>query len=1478
MGRTKKTPNKRENLGLGNCSLSTIGEFIPLFRKKRSKKASLSEKALRSYSLILAQPEHEDYLMGELRIGSTSNILPKKINVCKISFKATEDHSAVILTFSRSSVIIKALDDISFLKDAVQTRMFSFKIVRREEYVYFKLYLISVPLPKFYPKLRKCIKSAFLLFYNIESNTEPQPNTVCKSLSNTELNDLYLKLQEKRHKMEYFEGELSLQQLKPKLRPYQEKAVRWMIYREHLASDKNENMHPIFQKVTLKSNKDIYFDKYTGWIEKACPLIQGNWKGGILADEMGLGKTVEVLALILSNKMLKNTQIKKEKIGGSDSEPELVIKTQPKKRKMIDKDHEDYKNSIKKNKVCTSARTVSSGSRKSATFQALQSIYDRTLSEYCTTGSREEPEECRIQCICGSTIDDGSVECEKCGKWQHSACLGWRRNLGKYVCPQCWETLPLLQSKATLIVAPVALRSQWCREMRTHLRSSLKVLNYEGYTATPVYPTELQNYDIVITTYAVLQAEMKWTETGQPVNLRKKRKYWPGGSPLVRVFWWRLCLDEAQTVETPGRIVSLMSGKIPAQHRWAVTGTPMAKGVTDIYGLIDYLKMEPYADYDTWKHILYDPYLKGDKEPMYNFLGKVLWRTTKESVLDQINIPQQTHQLHVLELSAVEKFYYNREHEYSARDFLKMSEKFDPESLLENLDKKDLKNLMAPLLSLRQACSDPGAVRGKGRYLSLKKKTSSMKDLLEALILKNRNDCEESLRLTVSSINGLAGIYLLMEKPEQAIGEYRKVLQLAARFSLDEKEGNLTIDKLPMIHAMYNLAEVLVIHPSSEHTLRDGTLKDDRIALEKQYIEKFMEETASAKKSYECLTTAVEKYEGQFLLKHGQWYSDGFDWVSLNNFDNDLLARIETATDNAHINIDFRSETTRTLLRKTYNWHLDLDELREALFKALNEIYEEDVETKNISIKSELVNRARDCHLRPQQQKNKKGNSKCLICLSNVKLKDYETALFTIKKRSETFEEMSLVGSWKPRFEEILLKALLGFLKSKNSIPNLIKDGENHVLLMDTLKKEFKEIRKFWTMLDSQVCARDELHICKVRLQLKSTGEQSKDKTSKLLKKLDYRTEQIHENINLIRPAELPHQELSLKSDVIRYSARLEALLGTRNYLQTLRQQQFQGENPDPCPVCRCALTSTWAILACGHTFCLECFQKFLGRAREIIRCCICRSKQNIQEVAYIRGATGPQDNVGDVIGDYSRKVEDVVRLLLSLRSTNPHVKVILFSTWSIVLNLLKKALERNDIEAELIDSSSSFENRIESFKDPLKKITVLLLPFRLGAKGLNLTEATHVILLEPVLNPADELQAIGRIHRIGQTKPTVVHKFLVRNTVEESLHEATSSNASGWEISNVTVGQLKGLFKNSPLEEEDVDTQKAIIQSNSNSLRIESADSNVVRNISQSSHMTPTPSSSGGVNDTDTTAHENNAFENVCEENKVCDLKSPKS
>jgi len=43
-------------------------------------------------------------------------------------------------------------------------------------------------------------------------------------------------------------------------------------------------------------------------------------------------------------------------------------------------------------------------------------------------------------------------------------------------------------------------------------------------------------------------------------------------------------------------------------------------------------------------------------------------------------------------------------------------------------------------------------------------------------------------------------------------------------------------------------------------------------------------------------------------------------------------------------------------------------------------------------------------------------------------------------------------------------------------------------------------------------------------------------------------------------------------------------------------------------------------------------------------------------------------------------------------------------------------------------------------------------------------------MFVEPLLNPAVEAQAIGRVHRISQTKPTTIHRFAVADSIEVAL------------------------------------------------------------------------------------------------------------
>lgn len=62
---------------------------------------------------------------------------------------------------------------------------------------------------------------------------------------------------------------------------------------------------------------------------------------------------------------------------------------------------------------------------------------------------------------------------------------------------------------------------------------------------------------------------------------------------------------------------------------------------------------------------------------------------------------------------------------------------------------------------------------------------------------------------------------------------------------------------------------------------------------------------------------------------------------------------------------------------------------------------------------------------------------------------------------------------------------------------------------------------------------------------------------------------------------------------------------------------------------------------------------------------------------------------------------------------------------------------------------------------------------FSAGVVGINLTQANRVFLMEPCFNPAHEAQAIGRVHRLGQTRPVENVRLIVVDSIETRLQDA---------------------------------------------------------------------------------------------------------
>lgn len=126
--------------------------------------------------------------------------------------------------------------------------------------------------------------------------------------------------------------------------------------------------------------------------------------------------------------------------------------------------------------------------------------------------------------------------------------------------------------------------------------------------------------------------------------------------------------------------------------------------------------------------------------------------------------------------------------------------------------------------------------------------------------------------------------------------------------------------------------------------------------------------------------------------------------------------------------------------------------------------------------------------------------------------------------------------------------------------------------------------------------------------------------------------------------------------------------------------------------------------------------------------------------------------------------------------------KVLIFSQFTNMLDILSAYLDLRGWPHARIDGSTAQPDRqsqIKAFNAPTSArnaTNVFLLSTRAGGQGINLASADTVMLFDSDFNPQQDLQAIDRAHRIGQTRNVVVYRFATRNTVEVKLLESAEA------------------------------------------------------------------------------------------------------
>jgi SNF2 family DNA or RNA helicase len=133
-----------------------------------------------------------------------------------------------------------------------------------------------------------------------------------------------------------------------------------------------------------------------------------------------------------------------------------------------------------------------------------------------------------------------------------------------------------------------------------------------------------------------------------------------------------------------------------------------------------------------------------------------------------------------------------------------------------------------------------------------------------------------------------------------------------------------------------------------------------------------------------------------------------------------------------------------------------------------------------------------------------------------------------------------------------------------------------------------------------------------------------------------------------------------------------------------------------------------------------------------------------------------------------SGKFETVLQDIESVISEGH--KILVFSSFVKHLDLYADELKKErTLFTMLTGASINREKIVTSFQnDPENKI--FLISLKAGGVGLNLTAADYVFILDPWWNPASEMQALNRAHRIGQNKSVFVYRYITSNSIEEKI------------------------------------------------------------------------------------------------------------
>ncbi|KAL7931223.1 SNF2 family N-terminal domain-containing protein [Trichoderma chlorosporum] len=990
-------------------------------------------------------------------------------------------------------------------------------------------------------------------------------------------------------------------------------------------------------------------------------------------------------------------------------------------------------------------------------------------------------------------------------------------------------------SGATLIVTPKSLQPQWISELSRHA-PGLRVKHYTGCRGVDKEDearlvTELAGYDVVVTTYPVLSAELHFAINPPERSRRFERAYRRVLSPLVQILWWRVCLDEAQMIESGVTQAAALAKLIPRVNAWGVTGTPVKDDVKDLLGLLSFLRYEPYCSASqVWQA------LTTYHKPLFQQLFKsISIRHTKALVRDEISLPPQRRFVITMPFTAVEEQHYQSLYKEMA-EACKLNTEGGP--LAEDWNPEEYEDVMRLWLNrLRQTALHPEVgVYGRRVLGSKERPMRTVEEVLNAMLEQGEIAIRIDERAYLSSRLFLGQLFENSPRVREALETWKEVegesaklvtdAQAALREALRERRGakdasdilervqdvsdsdiesdeeaeeeigskgrlgelqNRLRTSLELHHkAVFFCANAYfqirdnqeMTPPDSEEFQRLKKLEDDGYENAKMIRRKVLGE--SHRKAMRLVKKITLKAKDQSFIEIPELIMKSEKGIESGSIVDSLQTLYDELNEQANLIDEWREQVVQLLLRPL----IDEEESTETTGEELAD---------STKVQEELMVYVQVLRaIIADRQFVISGQTNGLV------RHEIETSIRLAKEGDgpapqKLIELVRRRAEVKPRTAKMSMRGAISELRSVVSRLTRDTGQSQRELLESTIASRLMKTTQ--TLLGEQ---------SKAAVALEAEVESFKRAMNA---RLDY-YRQLQAVSDDVLPLETPKTDEAIekaRKNIQDLHKKLLSGEAKHRYLLSLKETGSKSNEPRMCVICQMPFM-TGVLTVCGHQFCKECIMMWFKAHRN---CPVCKralkadnlhdiiikprqlqvlgedsnlakgddndegpqerrdsSKQTMLYSEFDAGELEQMKNIELDGPSFTTKVDTLVRHLMWLRESDPGAKSIVFSQYKDFLNILRNAFSRFRIGYASIDDPDG----ITRFKeDPA--VECFLLHARAHSSGLNLVNASHVFLCEPLLNTALELQAIARVDRIGQRHETTVWLYIVSGTVEESIY-----------------------------------------------------------------------------------------------------------